>query len=719
MAKPADTARQPWIPGLLLTAVVLVAGVGALVPFQSQGRGLNEGERAPTTLRAQHDAQFESAVLTETLRAEQARKVGDKYFPPDPALAAQQLEKLRALFAEFRTIRLRTDLTSIAQRLTEAARIEGASAISPASQATLLGVDTLDAAGFRALQDRTEVALEAVLKRPVEPGTVEDRVRDFLQTPAGAELAGGARTDIVSASRELLRAFVVENVKVDQDATRSAQERARASVAAVTVTYSAGQVIATEDKVLSGADIEALLKTGVISEGYDYYGAAGGVLAAAVAALLVAGYLVSARATTRLSFRGAAAVGLAFLCAAAAARFVLPELMPDRDSHYLPFALPFAAVALVAAAAGGSGLGVVSAVCAGWLGAFAGAAGPDLAGSGYIGSLQSFELAAAITAGGIAGAQFVGRAPGRQRLAAGGGVLALAAGAVMAAFWLIAEPRDPDHLAWIALAGAVSGASAAVIAWLFAGLAGASSPASRAALVRLASPAHPLLSRLRSEAPGTYHHSQAVAELAENAAQRIGADALLARVGALYHDIGKLAQPGHFVENFPDPDVSPHGRLSPEESASVIRGHVTDGIRLGRENGLPEAVCNFIPEHHGTRLVSYFYRQAVRSGSTVDTERFRYAGPRPRSRETAVVMLADSCEATVRAHDDRSASNIDRLVDGILAERIAEAQFDDCPITTRELRTVVEAFKETLRVIYHPRVAYPGALPEELAQLGI
>jgi cyclic-di-AMP phosphodiesterase PgpH len=719
MARPADSVHEPWTLALFLAAVVLVAGIVALVPFQSQGRGLNEGERAPTTLRAQRDAQFESTVLTEALRAEQARKVGDIYFPPDPEIAALQLEKLSVLLAEFRTIRLRTDLTSIAQRLTEAAKIEGASAISPASQATLLGVDTLDAAAFRALQDRTEVALGALLKRPVEPGTADDRVRDFLQTPAGSELAGGARTDVVNASRELLRAFVVENVKVDQEATQSAQDRARASVAPVTVTYSEGQVIATEDKVLSGADIEALLKTGVISEGYDYFGAGGGVLAAAVGALLVFGYLARAPSAASVSLRGVTAAGAGFLIAATAARLVLPELMPDRDAHYLPFAVPFAAVALAAAAAGGSGLGVVSAVCAGWFAAFAGAASPDLAGSGYIGSLQSLELASAVTAAGVAGAQVAGRAPGKRRMAAGGGAAALGAGSVMASFWLIAEPREPDALAWIGLAASIVGVSSAVIGWLLAGIAGPSASSARAEFARLATPTHPLLVRLRNEAPGTYHHSQAVSELAENAAQRIAADPLLARVGALYHDIGKLIQPGHFVENFADSGVSPHAHLSAEASAAVIRDHVANGIRLGRENGIPETICDFIPQHHGTRLVSYFYRQAVQGRSNVDAERFRYAGPRPRSREAAIVMLADSCEATVRAHGDRSAANIDRLVDAIFAERLAEAQFDDCPITTSELRAVSEAFKETLRVMYHPRIAYPSALPEELAQLGV
>jgi len=226
---------------------------------------------------------------------------------------------------------------------------------------------------------------------------------------------------------------------------------------------------------------------------------------------------------------------------------------------------------------------------------------------------------------------------------------------------------------------------------------------------------HPLLVRLREEAPGTYHHSLAVSALAEPAAVRIGADSVVVRAGAYYHDVGKLAQPGYYIENTVDGTRSPHDGLEPLESARRIREHVTNGLDMARRYRLPQLVRDFIPQHHGTRLVTYFYRRAIQPGGAVDANDFRYQGPRPQSKEAAIVMLADSCEAMVRARVDRDPAHIDALVDAIVAERLAEGQLDECDITMRELQQVAASFKATLRAIYHPRIEYPAAGADEAA----
>jgi putative nucleotidyltransferase with HDIG domain len=235
--------------------------------------------------------------------------------------------------------------------------------------------------------------------------------------------------------------------------------------------------------------------------------------------------------------------------------------------------------------------------------------------------------------------------------------------------------------------------------------------------MELAQLTHPLLRDLQSNAPGTFHHSVIVGNLGERAADLTGADSLLVRVGAYFHDIGKIAKPAFYIENQMGGE-NPHDRLDPAASAKMVSEHVRAGLRLTAKHRIPARVRAFIPEHHGTRLVTYFYRKASADDPTVDAERFRYPGPKPQSKETAIVMLADSVEAVVRASKDRSHEKIDTLVDGVVNERMTEGQLDESDLTLRDLRTIAESFKATLRGIYHPRIEYPAPTGAELAATG-
>ena len=230
-------------------------------------------------------------------------------------------------------------------------------------------------------------------------------------------------------------------------------------------------------------------------------------------------------------------------------------------------------------------------------------------------------------------------------------------------------------------------------------------------LMDLANPDRPLLRRMVTDAPGTYSHSVSVANLAEQACERIGANALLARVGAYYHDIGKLSHPTNYIEN-QFGSGNPHDSLTPQKSAELIRAHVTDGIKLARRCRLPEAVAAFIPQHHGTTVIQYFYQKAREEDPGVNVEDFRYAGPRPRTREAAVVMLADSVEAAVKALHDPSREMVEACVNGIAKQKMQEDQFDECDITMGQLHQVTESFIETLRGFYHERITYGHAEEE-------
>ncbi len=232
-------------------------------------------------------------------------------------------------------------------------------------------------------------------------------------------------------------------------------------------------------------------------------------------------------------------------------------------------------------------------------------------------------------------------------------------------------------------------------------------------LLELSDLNHPLLRRMALESPGTFHHSQVVGTLAETAARAIGANSLLTRVGANFHDIGKMLKPRYFAEN--QGPGNPHDELTPQMSALVIASHVKDGIELGREWGIPPTVLAFIPEHHGTSVMQYFYKKALEAddGGTIKVDDFRYPGPKPQTRETAILMLADGCEASVRSLRRPTASRIREMVRKIFDAKMAEGELEECGLTLRELATVREAFIPVLVSLHHQRVAYPGQREHE------
>ena len=231
-------------------------------------------------------------------------------------------------------------------------------------------------------------------------------------------------------------------------------------------------------------------------------------------------------------------------------------------------------------------------------------------------------------------------------------------------------------------------------------------------LLELGDVAHPLLQELVRRAPGTYNHSISVASIAEAAADAIGANGLLVRVGAYFHDIGKILKPGYFIENQGD-EASRHETLMPAMSTLIIIAHVKDGADLGRQHHLPQAMIDFILQHHGTTLVEYFYDRANKQceedpeKEVADEGSYRYPGPKPQTKEAAVLMVADAVESATRALVDPAPSRIDSLVHEIALKRLLDGQFDECGLTLQELRTIEDSLVKSLAAVYHGRVKYP------------
>lgn len=263
-----------------------------------------------------------------------------------------------------------------------------------------------------------------------------------------------------------------------------------------------------------------------------------------------------------------------------------------------------------------------------------------------------------------------------------------------------------DVLARNLLMAAASGvASVGIVPFVLPYLESFFSRTTNIKLIELADFNQPLLRRLMLEAPGTYHHSLVMASLAEPAAAAIGANPLFARVGAYYHDIGKLAHPEYFIEN-QQVSANPHDPLTPTMSSLVVTSHVKDGVALAQAHKLDRAIIDLIEQHHGTSLIHYFYHRALEHDTAINQESFRYAGPKPRTKIAAIIMLADAVEAASRSVEEPSPARLKDTVEQVINNKFTDGQFSDCPITMRDLSAIAECMIATLGGIYHARIDY-------------
>ncbi|MDO8614273.1 MAG: HDIG domain-containing protein [Dehalococcoidia bacterium] len=475
-----------------------------------------------------------------------------------------------------------------------------------------------------------------------------------------------------------------------------------------------GAVVAEEGQAVSQPALDRIRAAGLLDNELSPAEAIAAVIVAVAAAALLALYLYLFQPAEVNNAPRLFMVGLLLVLWVAAAKVFLSLTLPDGDRLYLGYMLPIAAAPMLIAALLDAGLAVAVAGLLAVLAAFAGFYMPDARVPASSGPLDALQMVAVFLLGSLTGIYAIRRAERVNNYAMAGVSTGLVTLAVLFAFWLLTPGRDAPDLAWMLAASALGGLGAAVITVGATVVLGVMfGVTTRMQLMELAQLSHPLLRQLQEKAPGTFHHSVIVGNLAERAADLTGADPLLVRVGCYFHDIGKIAKPAYYIENQME-SGNPHDKLEAGASARLVSDHVRAGMELTARHRVPARVRAFIPEHHGTRLVTYFYRKASAEDPAVDPEKFRYPGPRPQSKETAIAMLADSVEAVVRASKDRSHEKIDELVDSIIGERVAEGQMDECDLTMRDLKTIGESFKATLRGIYHPRIEYPAPTRGEL-----
>lgn len=678
-----------------------------LFPWFPGQRSIREGSVASSSIVAPRDHTYDSVVKTEIRRTEAAAAVPN-VLVLDPGIRDYQLDLLNQQLSDIEAVRRNPSLSSSA-RESELRDVQGVS-ISRVS-ATVLA-DATDAE-WGALTEELRSALERTLTVAIN----EEHVRTSRNRLRGM-LSPLLSSDQAVALHELADPLVVANQIVDEERTADLREQAMAAQPVVQVTVVSGQVIVQEGQLLSGADIEQLDELELRETGVRAPKLLSTMLLASIAAAACSGYVFVTRPPSLGSFRRLALFALLLLIPAAVAKFTFPLLILDGERLFLAYAVPLAAAPIAAVVLLDVGIALLLTIVLAGIASFIAVYLPADEMVSAAGQAESTRMWIVVTAGSLAGVYFVARTDRLQRYLATGISVATALALALMIFWLLESERRAIELLWIYGAAFVGGLLSALIAvGTIVLLSRPFGIITRWELMELAQFNHRLLRRLQDEAPGTFQHSVLVGNLAEHAADRIGANSLLVRVGAYYHDIGKLTAPEFFVENSVTDD-DPHQALDPLQSTRVIHRHVSGGIELARRERLPEAVVQFIPQHHGTRPVVFFYRRAASTDADIDFEQFRYPGPKPQTREAALVMLADACEAIVRSSTDRSAPKISEIVEGVVSERIEEGELDECDISLRDLRVIASSFSSSLTAVYHPRVEYPDPTDHEIERRG-
>jgi putative nucleotidyltransferase with HDIG domain len=647
---------------------------------------LQVGDVATEDIRAPRTVAFVSNSETEAARAEAEDAVDRIYVEirPPAEIRLRQLAALDAEVTAVQAVLAERDAGNLSPADVQAGIDEAAPSLRPTQVALLAGLPT---ANWNAVAAEARRVLDQVQAGQLR----EDALAEARQAAREA-----VSVDLVPDEREiagdLAAAHLAANLAFSEDATAAARRDARAAVEPVRVTVQANEAVVRAGDPITTLDYEKLTELGLTEPAGELLPFIGYGLLAVLLAILLVGFLWRFQPAIWHRPRSLTLFLLILLVSATVLR-----LTGDRAivTYLVPTSAAVMLTGLLLGGAAGGAMAIGLAVVAG------------LVNDAALGPVMY------VAAGGFASLVTILQAERLNAFVRAGVVLALVNVAVVVAFGLL-DGLDATGIAQLAVAGLVNAVLSVILAvGGFAVLGNVFGILTVFQMLELANPANPLLRRLLLETPGTYHHSVMVGNLAERAAETIGADPLLARVAAYYHDIGKMKNPLAFIENQAGgPNI--HDELSPETSARIIAAHVRDGVDLAQEYSLPPQVASFIPQHHGTAVMGYFAGKAVQEGDAPDADAFRYPGPKPQTREAAIVMLADGVEASVRSLPRKEDADIREMVDRIVDGRLADGQLDDSNLTLRDIGRIRESFVEQLLGMYHQRISYPdNVLPIE------
>jgi putative nucleotidyltransferase with HDIG domain len=643
---------------------------------------LGPGDVATQDLTAPMEYAYVSEVLTEQARAAAEQRVEPVYGPLDTNIARLQSAQLMTLLDAIREVRGDAEMTMQDKRQA----LEELPGVSFSEQNIDL-ILTHATERWDVLANEARVVLERVMRNAIRSEDIET-IRSNLPPMVSLSLTVN-ETDVIVA---MVSPMITANSFYSPELTALSRETARNAVEPVVRTFVQGQTVVRRGQVISAADYEALTEMGLIEAGGLSKNLLGAAALVIMALLFMILYFNRRKPFPVSELRSLLLVAILFLIFLYGARLTIP------GRTVLPYIFPIPALGLLFSVLFGMESGIIFSLILSLLAAY--------------GMPNTLDLFVYYLMGSLCGVLVLGQARRVSHFLLSALAIGGAGMGVIIAFRIPFWQMDWLGIATLVgaslLVGVASSSLALLLQYILAQWLGLTTALQ---LLEISRTDSPLLKYFLMRAPGSYQHSLQVANLAEQAAERIGADALLTRVGGLFHDVGKSANPIFFVENQTPGSVDAHDDMDPGEAAKTIIRHVTDGLELARKYRLPRQVQDFISEHHGSLLTRYQFNRALEkangNATQVNKEDFRYPGPPPRSRETAILMLADGIEARARAERPKTDDELYSLVRSVIENRQREGQLDGTALTQQDLRDIASAFYDFLRGTYHPRIEYP------------
>jgi putative nucleotidyltransferase with HDIG domain len=625
---------------------------------------------------------YTSEYLSNIARLQARAAIPPVYLPVDPGIKKKQLEKLTEVMRFIGNVREDTYSTT-EQKIQDLSAIQCVSLSSDSAQRIIALSDTR----WAAVQNEAFNVLDDAMRITIREDNLESTRRNI-----GSLVDVSLSTDQAKLITELVVPFIAPNSLLSPELTEKAKSEAEAAVEPVTRTFATGQLIVQHGQIVRAEDMEALQYLGLTGQDNRLDSILGSVALVTVLSVVVGLYSIRRRANPLDDLRSVVLIALMFNLFFLLVRFAIPY------RAIIPFIFPLAAFGLTMTIAFNLEISLVFSLVLSILAAY------NLPGS--------LEVTMYYLLGSLTGILVLGK--GRRISSFFWASIAISGANMLVVLGFRLGDPTSDWVGLVTLGGAAitNGlASASVTLILQFVLSQILGITTALQLLEISRPDHPLLQYLLRNAAGTYQHSLQVANLAEQAADRINADSLLVRVGALYHDVGKAMNPQYFIENQAKGTENPHNQIEPQVSAAIIIKHVPDGRELAKKFRIPPRIIDFIMEHHGTRITHFQFTRAVEKNGgnveSVDASHFRYPGPAPRSRETALLMLADGCEARARADLPKSEDEIKTIIKKVLDNAIREEQLVNTKLTLNDLEVISDSFRKTLMGIYHQRIVYP------------
>ena len=666
---------------LLFVAALIFFIIVLPISFRPTPSLLNIGDVAFQDIRAPRSFSYMSEYLTGITQDEAEKSVAPVYLPADPAISRKQIETLKTVINYISSTRVDT-FAENEQKVEDVQAIE----IIALSENTANVLVNLTDERWDAIQAESLYVLEQVMQNSIR----EDQV-SVIQRNLPSQVGLNFNEQETSIMSEIISQLIIANSLYSNEKSAEAISAARESITPMSKSYAAGEIIINSGEVINALKWEALQELGYTepkNKTYDYVSA--GLLIIVLVGMNFL-YIQRVKRTKGHTINGLLIITILYLIFLLSARLVIP------NHTILPYLFPIAAFGLTISSVFDYETGLIGSISLSILAAYNQSNSIDLALYYFIPSAISIFI--------------LGRGRRINIFFISGMALAISGSAIVISYRLLSSFLDLTGAGTLIGAAFVNGIGSISLALLFQYLLSQILGKTTALqLMDLSRPDHPLLQELLIKAPGTYQHSLQVANLAEQAAREIKGDALLTRVGALYHDVGKSFEPTFFIENQPPGQMDTHEDMDPVISAATIIQHVTDGIKLAKKFRLPPQIQAFILEHHGTTITRYQYNQATADAggeNFVEKSLFQYPGPIPQSKETALLMLADGSEARMRSEKPETRESISEIVEKSINYYIQNGQLDNADLTFFDIQKIIKSFSRTFNNTYHHRIKYP------------